>query len=177
MILILFVVSYSVLSVNCCINFNKINGFVNVDRSSFEFKPINASSDLKDGVLAHIKNNKIPKLCNNSISNLAKLEDLNLCCNDIEEIELVAFKNLPVLKYLDLSSNRITQIKNEMFSGLPALTELRLSENRITKLGHKCFDGLPISMLYLSYNGVGSIAESAFNNMPNLAFLYLGKYK
>lgn len=103
-----------------------------------------------------------------------ELVQLDLCKNEILNIEANIFKNLTNLKRLDLSENKISSINEECFNGLENLEKLDLSKNQISAIDTFAFRRLfNLKRLDLSGNKINAVMPSLFNDLLNLDRLKL----
>ncbi|RZB38672.1 LRR 8 domain containing protein [Asbolus verrucosus] len=136
-----------------------------------------------------IKDQKISKLVENSVTDLTGVIRLHMTRCGIEEIRPGAFKNLPLLKELNLSNNLLKEIKNGVFANLPFDT-LYLENNRIAKIENKAFNNLALANLFMDNNRIStwnsewfygtrligiSMGNNLIENLPRRSFEYLAK--
>lgn len=108
-----------------------------------------------------IKDQLIPKLDTNCISDFPKLKNLSLVSNGIREIRRGAFKNLPNLKLLNLSHNDIEEVRQGIFNHLP-MEDLYLNNNKISRIGYKAFSHLHLRNLFLNNNKISRWSKDWF---------------
>ncbi|XP_044261877.1 SLIT and NTRK-like protein 6 [Tribolium madens] len=108
-----------------------------------------------------IKNQFIPKLDTNSITNLTKVQNLTLTKNGIRDIRRGAFQNLPNLKVLNLSGNAIEEIRIGIFNELP-MEDLFLDNNKISRIGYKAFSHMTLKKLFLQNNKISRWSKDWF---------------
>lgn len=78
----------------------------------------------------------------NSFLKLHSLQKLDLSKNEIDKIDIKAFKNLGNLRRLDLSYNKITEIQSEIFEPLQSLERLKINHNLLVHVYDGSFDFL-----------------------------------
>ncbi|RZC38495.1 LRR 8 domain containing protein [Asbolus verrucosus] len=108
-----------------------------------------------------IRNQIIPKLEANSVSNLPKVQNLSMTNNGIREIQRGTFKNLPNLRVLNLSHNAIEEVSNGVFNNL-SVEELYLDYNKISRIGYKGFSNLHVTNLFLNHNRISRWSKDWF---------------
>lgn len=110
--------------------------------------------------------NKLTNLQAGSFTELAMTANgacLNLANNQIEEIEIGAFKSVTVLYgTLDLSNNKLTRITGEMFCNL-LIEKFDMSGNKIGLINENAFVGSNFKMLHMERNAITNIHPFAFN--------------
>lgn len=111
------------------------------DYSRFLLQDLNLTSLEPYITQLELSSNGITHL-ENSFLNLHNVQKLDLSRNEIEKIDLKAFKNLWNLRRLDLSYNRITEIQSEIFEPLQWLERLKLSHNLLVHIYEGGFDSL-----------------------------------
>ncbi|KAH0822222.1 hypothetical protein GEV33_000569 [Tenebrio molitor] len=105
--------------------------------------------------VVHIKDQKIPVLTRDSVSNLPNISEIVITGSGVKEMHAGAFHNLPSLKFLNLSGNLLEEIRDEVFSNLVELEWLHLENNRIATLGDKAFNNLPtLQHLFIDNNKI-----------------------
>lgn len=118
-----------------------------------------------------------PKTNLTFIKQMSQLKKLVLTRNSIYIIEnSTPFYYLQHLEYLDLSYNRLTEIFDLLlFEAIPNnLTFLSLAHNAIKDLHKRPFEDLTsLKQLDLSYNYISDLCEELFNNLTMLETLNL----
>lgn len=100
------------------------------------------------------------------------VEKLYLNHNDINDVDVDAFKHLQELKVLSLRGNKLTSITAGMFNGLGKLKTIYLNYNEITDIGPSSFKDLKnLDYLDLHGNAVSTIDENAFVGLTRLRTL------
>ncbi|CAH1272572.1 MXRA5 [Branchiostoma lanceolatum] len=90
---------------------------------------------------------------------LAKLEQLDLSWNEIEEIKENALQPLVLLEYLDLRHNRLRAVEERHFASLTNLKYLHLSYNNISHISGRPFNRLSwLRVLSLDHNKLSSLS-------------------
>ncbi|CAH1252981.1 LRRC70 [Branchiostoma lanceolatum] len=90
---------------------------------------------------------------------LAKLEQLALSWNEIEEIKENALQPLVRLEYLDLRHNRLRAVEERHFASLTNLKYLHLSYNNISHIAGRPFNRLShLDTLNLDHNKLSSLS-------------------
>jgi len=104
------------------------------------------------------------------LEDLTELKCLDLCGNQIEEIDFM--ENFPKLKYLHIDENQIKEIKG--LDKISNLTELHLQYNQIAEI--KGLENLKsLNVLVLSENNISKI--KGLDSLCNLSYLSLqGNY-
>ncbi|GIZ00902.1 chaoptin [Caerostris extrusa] len=134
------------------------------------------------------------------ISNLDRLEWLQLDHNNLSKITVSSIHSLPKLHHLDMSNNDMGEIPTDLFSTTKHtyLSTVHISNNNLGSIRSKTFDSIPhlstvvlfgnkissierfafsncsyLHTVVLSENGITSIDSSAFNNLTRLSNIYL----
>ena len=107
------------------------------------------------------------------------LRELYLARNFLGAVPKAALHGLQHLSVLDLSENRISVISNGDFEAIsPRLLELKLSGCGLHTIAGGAFYGLgSLKVLDLSDNGLTEAPNSAFQNVPLLETLNIGRNK
>ncbi|XP_066267536.1 uncharacterized protein [Branchiostoma lanceolatum] len=104
-----------------------------------------------------------------SFANLANLNALWLCENQINIIQPGSFINLTNLEVMSLSYNQITMIQAGTFANLPRLRQLSLSHNKLREIQAGTFENLPgLKGLHLPKNQITEIQPGSFATLPRL---------
>ncbi|CAH1119283.1 unnamed protein product [Phaedon cochleariae] len=137
-------------------------------------KVIPASNSLKDFLpestfdMIEFRDQNIPVLYEDSLSNLDELDELIIESCSVYEIRPGALKNVPLLRRLSLKANKIEEIKGDIFNNLP-LSTLDLSKNRITTISPTAFDYMSSLLnINLADNQISVWNPSWFKNTPLL---------
>jgi Leucine-rich repeat (LRR) protein len=112
-----------------------------------------------------IQNQNVPRLGENSISNLVKVTHLHLTNSKLREIKPGAFSNLPLLTDLNLSGNLLEEIPNGIFANLKFQT-LYLDNNRISTIGDSAFNNLQMAYLFIDDNKISEWKSDWFSGTP-----------
>ena len=105
---------------------------------------------------------------------LYKLLVLNFDWNQINSIELDAFKSLKTLEHLSMAQNNLSSLSVNNFFNLIALKFLNLSFNRIRSIEQDSFVNLhKLLILDLSFNEILAIDNQALNGLNRLNDFYL----
>ncbi|CAH1239256.1 ISLR [Branchiostoma lanceolatum] len=97
---------------------------------------------------------------------LAKLEQLALYWNEIDEIKENALQPLVRLEYLDLRHNRLRAVEERHFAGLTNLKYLHLSYNNISHIAGRPFNRLsPLYTLNLDHNKLSSLSTEWLHSL------------
>lgn len=91
----------------------------------------------------------------------------------IRELQTGTFSNLTHLRYLKLIDNGIKVVRPRAFINLPALRTLLLHRNEIENIPTGVFEHLNIVRLSFYGNSIKTIADEAFNDLPELEVLDL----
>ena len=92
------------------------------------------------------------------------LKELNLCNNEIRELQFGGFRYLKKLVTLNLSWNDLKRITKHMLEGLHSLEILYLNANKLTEIRPGGFSGLPsLSVLFLHDNKLTTFPQDAFD--------------
>lgn len=120
-----------------------------------------------------INKNKIRRINSNAIINNS-IRHLYICCNEIEIVEVGAFKELVLLETLEMSFNLLSDVY--FASSLSSsLQNLHLQNNKITSIPERIFSHLNnLYWLDLSDNKVSHVERATFNGLRNLHELSLG---
>lgn len=98
---------------------------------------------------------------------------LNLSNNQIDTIEVGAFKSLTVLYgTLDMSHNRLTKIATDMFHNL-LIEKFDLSNNKIDTIEENGLFGSNFKFLHLENNGLANVHPEAFHRCEIQSELHL----
>lgn len=96
------------------------------------------------------------------------LRDIRLSYNHINVLESYTFSNLSNLQTIILSGNNIRIIHPKTFENLPNLISVLLSQNRINTLHPGCFKNIPRLMkLDLQLNEIREFSLSSLQNVTN----------
>lgn len=129
-----------------------------------------------------------------------RLKRLDLCQNDLIQIDPYAFAELRALVNLNLSKNSLTILNDQTFSGLTNLNILLLNENHILNIQPNTFahllaiqqidlssnalqtlsgnmfgtnQQLPLQKLSFQMNGIENVQPQTFDYVPHIGFLSL----
>lgn len=138
-----------------------VQGPSSQDRIFIEFANSLSLLENKTWEIITIKNQFLPKLDTNSVSNLPKVKNLTITRTGLREIRRGAFENLPNLKVLNLSNNEIEEVRIGIFTKLP-MEDLFLNNNKISKIGYKAFSYLSLKRLFLQNNQISRWSKDWF---------------
>lgn len=127
---------------------------------------LSALVNLKTLILRHNELTKLP-----SLSDLSRLEEVNLASNQLES--LLSESGRPLLpgsiSDLNLENNRLKHIKSNTFAGLSNLKYLSLENNQIMQIDEQSFAHLTrLSTLNLGKNYLKHIPSHIFVTLVNL---------
>ena len=108
-------------------------------------------SDLKKLNHLDVSVNIIGVISARDIRGINNLTFLNLSSNDISRINAATFNETPSLQYLDLSKNRLQALNQTSFAALANLTHLDLAENHLEDI-----NGLLTTQMRLEYLNISS---------------------
>ncbi|XP_011050527.1 PREDICTED: toll-like receptor 13 [Acromyrmex echinatior] len=108
------------------------------------------------------------------MAGLKNLHYLSVSRNEINSIEVDAFKNNNELLFLNLSSNRIRYLHPNTFANLQYLETLDLSINQLENVPYIPHE-TKISILYVNNNNIKKIISDTFVHMSKLMKLLMGK--
>ncbi len=95
-----------------------------------------------------ISGNPITAVLNDTFAGKRDLGILSLPYNQIQTLELFAFRNLFALKELHLNDNKLSHLLNGLFDNIdpinPSLTHLHLQNNRLSSLSEGIFQKLTV---------------------------------
>jgi hypothetical protein len=77
------------------------------------------------------------------------------------------------LYLLDMTECKIIDIEEGAFNSLTDLVSLKLSKNTMGRIGNKLFSSPLLQVLYLDENGLETIEDDAFAQLPKLQELHL----
>lgn len=135
----------------------KVHEFVHYETSAKSFKTLTGQS-LDDALIKEISGrNK-----SSAVITMTRME--------ISAINKNVFKSFTHTHTIDLSFNQITEIEDKSFELNSNLENLKLQGNKLLKINKNLFFGdfNELTELNLSFNGISSIEESAFNNLVGL---------
>lgn len=145
-----------------------------MDQLSFRFInltliPAEISTQVRNLTYIDLSENNILAVENDSLSNLAEVEELVLLNNCITKLAEGSFDALISLRILDMSGNNLTVLQPGIFLRLVSLETFLISSNFLTTMDHTA---LPIGSLNLAYidvryNQLTSIPSVCFT-LPNL---------
>ncbi|KAI4487759.1 hypothetical protein M0802_011864 [Mischocyttarus mexicanus] len=123
-------------------------------------------------LLFHSNRNALSKLPVNLLSNLRKLEKVDLHSNEIIVIEESFFWDLSLLRHIDLSENSIETLPKDIFKGLRNVKELIITDNLIKTLPDGIFKDMEnLGTLDLSFNLMDFITKDLFEGLSSLTEL------
>ncbi|XP_044745322.1 SLIT and NTRK-like protein 5 [Coccinella septempunctata] len=96
------------------------------------------------------------------LSNRAKIFEFDLSENEIRDIKYGVFTDINI-KRLYLNNNKIHQITNEAFSNMKKLELIILSNNRLTAWDSSWFLGTPVRHVDFSSNLIEELPQGAFD--------------
>ncbi|XP_049882570.1 protein artichoke-like [Pectinophora gossypiella] len=118
--------------------------------------------------------NNIDNLNSMFISNIQNVESLNLKSNKIPSINKLSFQNMQQLTYLDLSFNLISFIQPGSFLHTNNIRYLNLHNNALTSLQVSVFEGLShLETLNLSNNALREFGNNVLHNIPHVKTIAL----
>ncbi|OQV16020.1 hypothetical protein BV898_09792 [Hypsibius exemplaris] len=106
---------------------------------------------------------------------LRMLQELYLDDNDISFLLKTTIPELPMLRVLSLSRNALQSIGPLVFQSLPNLVTLLLNDNQIVAIGRNSFISMKAMRLDLSGNNLLQIEPGAFDRVPLLQSLMIGR--
>ncbi|KAL3278307.1 hypothetical protein HHI36_013640 [Cryptolaemus montrouzieri] len=136
-----------------------------------------------------LKNENVPILYENCISDIESLDELILEKNGIQEIRAGALRNLPAIRIIklgqnklktivtgvfnnlqvsdvDLSKNEIEVIEDTAFNDMPELLSIKLTDNKLTKWNKNWFLNTPLlNRLSFQHNLIEELPAEAFTNL------------
>ena len=120
-----------------------------------------------------IRNQKIPKLVENSLSNLSNIVHLSIISSGVTELEPGTFKNVPKLDGLNLEGNLIKEIKNGVFTGLQ-VKFIYLNNNKISIIENNAFNNMTLTLISLNNNRISAWNTNWFLGSP-VGSIYIAK--
>lgn len=101
-----------------------------------------------------------------------ELRRLDLCCNQLDRIDVGTFCNMRNLSRLQVAMNQISEISVYSFVELRNLKILDLSHNKLRKIKSSHFKGLEnLEILDLEHNKIDEIHEDAFVELKKIKYL------
>jgi len=143
------------------------------DCSSKQITEVPDYGDIPPNTITYnLAGNRIKKV--GIFGNYAKLVELSLDDNVIEEIEAKAFKNLAQLQTLTLRNNRIKTIKTHTFQNLKKLTILVLDHNELETISESYFKPFEkLQWLYVRNNNIKQINQKSFSDLNQIKFIHM----
>ena len=86
------------------------------------------------------RNNGIVVISSRALNGLAKLREIDLAKNKINELAYNTFQTFPSLSEINLSENNIERLHDNLFRGLKKLRILKLKNNHLKTIGCDVFD-------------------------------------
>ncbi|CAL1270134.1 unnamed protein product [Larinioides sclopetarius] len=123
-----------------------------------------------------IDHNNISKMTVSSFHSLPKLHHLDISNNDMEEIptDLFSATKHTYLSTVHISNNELESIKSRTFDSIPHLSTVVLFGNRISSIESFAFVNCSyLHTVVLSENGLTTIEASSFTNLTRLSNIYL----
>ncbi|KAL1124150.1 hypothetical protein AAG570_001920 [Ranatra chinensis] len=138
----------------------------------------NAFRSLSNKVTIILSENKINTISPRAFNDITSLVKLDLQCNELQLFSLSAFQNVsnPVLPmHLNLSRNSISALLVADTMRPVSLHTIDLSHNQINSVPKEFFEAVSqsIKRIYLGYNHINKLDESAFGVLESLQVLTL----
>ncbi|XP_064213882.1 leucine-rich repeat-containing protein 15-like isoform X1 [Tribolium castaneum] len=112
-----------------------------------------------------IRNEHIPYLRENSLSNLPNIVQISVVSSGVKKIAPGTFQNDPKLDVINLESNQIEEVPNGVFTGLQ-LKALYLSNNQISRMGSAAFSNMTMTVLKMDNNKISRWRSEVFMGTP-----------
>uniref|UniRef100_A0A3Q1HLI0 Leucine rich repeat containing 32 n=1 Tax=Anabas testudineus TaxID=64144 RepID=A0A3Q1HLI0_ANATE len=124
--------------------------------------------------------NQLDLISEGAFENLARLEELNLSSNAMNNnvgSNSKALRSISTLKTLDISMNRLSDDAVELYlRNKPSLDQLKMSGNALTRLSHSLFqESKGLRSITIEDNLVSVIEEGTFEPLSQLEMLNLAK--
>uniref|UniRef100_A0A1I7YYU3 LRRCT domain-containing protein n=1 Tax=Steinernema glaseri TaxID=37863 RepID=A0A1I7YYU3_9BILA len=142
--------------------------------------PLNGISQLRSLHSLVLSDNEIYSIPTNIFLNYhsrAGLHRLDLSANNISFIPPEGFLGLENLQQLSLDKNRFTEIPSDALEILQTLEDLSMGVNAIKEIKENSLPLPKLKSLSLEVNEISAIAENAFEQIPELLYLYLSNNK
>ncbi|XP_050734015.1 protein toll-like [Eriocheir sinensis] len=129
---------------------------------------------LKELQLLHLAG--IHAVANNSFTQTAKLEIIEICNGTLNDLPPYLFHNLTKLETVMLHRNDIVELPPELFSSTPGLLAIHLQENNISSLQEGLFKGLTfLKTLNISKNKIEKLSSGIFSDTSAMETLDLSR--
>jgi Leucine-rich repeat (LRR) protein len=118
--------------------------------------------------------NSLREFPGNLLDRLKNLAWLYLRDNQLRELPPFPPSRPRRLEKMDLGENRLEEVGGDAWAGGLKVRDLNLDYNRFTLLPPSSFGELDPGRIYLSWNRIKTINESAFDSVENLEYLDVG---
>ena len=140
---------------------NLSNSFVSNELNQIPSSIFNYNKQLE---FLDLSGNELESVEIGAFKNLSLIR-INLSKNKLKELDLSTFEDLANLEHLDLSMNELIYIKNGAFYELPKLRTLNLSKNRLQSFRGELFSSTKtqLEILNLCDNSINYLYPASFN--------------
>lgn len=160
--------------------FSSLESLNSIVMSGNQIKVIrtNAFKNLHEKLSVILSDNKISTISPRSFNDITNLIKLDLQDNNLQEFSLSAFHNVSNTQnpmYLNISRNYISTLLVAETMRPVCVNTLDMSHNRISTVPREFLEAISISImnLYLGYNHINKLDETAFGRLEGLHALRL----